>query len=446
MKSCPKCNRTFPDETQKFCTFDGGLLISSQPFDPNATVRTTVADAAPPAPAPTHAQDDTSRDLPQEYATIIDRPSATMAGARDTAPTSGQTTIGFDEPATQIVPAPPPAAPPSVTPPPPPPVTPPSPPAAAAPPPAPMTSTAPIATAPVSPTPKTPVATAPVYHAPDTVMGVMPPVAAPPKKKSKLPLIIGGLLLLLLLGGGALAGAFFLFIKPRLDQNRTAVVTDDTPIVDTNKNSNADTTPTPVAEASPSVEEYVPPAGTTQFLNSKDTLDGRLAEHYFDFSFYYPAAWSKDPKAGVPGAANFARVERHLPPDFTQESFSVGWYTSAGSFVADLPNFPKRAKEFSESLSKIYPEYEKVSEGPTKINSMDAYEFRWKGLSKGTEKGDIQLWGRVVFLPTGIEGDSTGATLTMLTTSLAGELSSVEDVGERGQMPVILESFRFGKK
>ena len=49
-------------------------------------------------------------------------------------------------------------------------------------------------------------------------------------------------------------------------------------------------------------------------------------------------------------------------------------------------------------------------------------------------------------LPTGTEGDSTGATLNMLTTSLAGELSSVEDVGERGQMPVILDSFRFGKK
>jgi hypothetical protein len=275
-------------------------------------------------------------------------------------------------------------------------------------------------------------------------MGVMPPVGdAPAKKKSKVPLIIGGLLLLLLLGGGALAGAFFMFIKPRLDQTHT-VTTE--PVPETNRNTNPDTTPTPVAEASPSVEEYVPPAGTTQFVNSKDSLDGKLAEHYFDFSFYYPEGWSKDPKAGIPGAANFARVERHLPPDFTQESFSVGWYTSAGSFVADLPNFPKRAEEFSASLAKTIPEYEKVSEGPTKINSMDAYEFRWKGLSKGTEKGDLQLWGRVVFLPTGTEGDTTGATLTMLTTSLAGELSSVADVGERGQMPVILESFRFGKK
>jgi hypothetical protein len=276
-------------------------------------------------------------------------------------------------------------------------------------------------------------------------MGVMPPPSAP-KKKSKLPLIIGGLLLLLVLGAGALVGGFFLFIKPRLDEaNARKTSRDDTPVVDTNRNTNNEVA-TPTPEPSPSVAEYVAPPGTVQFVNSKDNLDGKLAERYFDFSFYYPQAWTKDPKAGVPGAGNFVRVERHLPPDFTQEAFAVSWYTSAGSFVADLPNFPKRAEELSALLAKNYPEYEKVSEGPTKINSMDAYEFRWKGLSKGTEKGDLQLWGRVVFLPTGNEGDSAGATLLMLTTSLAGELSSVSDVGERGEMPVILESFRFGKK
>ena len=44
MKSCPKCNRTFPDEGQKFCTFDGGLLIAPQTFDPNATMRATSID------------------------------------------------------------------------------------------------------------------------------------------------------------------------------------------------------------------------------------------------------------------------------------------------------------------------------------------------------------------------------------------------------------------
>ena len=45
---------------------------------------------------------------------------------------------------------------------------------------------------------------------------------------------------------------------------------------------------------------------------------------------------------------------------------------------------------------------------------MDGYEFRWEGLSKGTEKGDLHLWGRVIFLPTGKEGDTTGAILVSL--------------------------------
>jgi len=67
-------------------------------------------------------------------------------------------------------------------------------------------------------------------------------------------------------------------------------------------------------------------------------------------------------------------------------------------------------------------------------------------LSKGTEKGDIQVWGRVVFVPTGHEGDTAGATLIMLATSLAPELSGVDDVGDKGQMPLILDSFRFAKK
>ena len=433
MKSCPKCNRTFPDETQKFCTFDGGLLISSQPFDPNATVRTTSAELATPPPAPppqpsSSAQDETSRDLPSDFETVLNhRAAETMAGGRETAPTAAETMIGLESaaPPSPTPRTPPTPRPPSV-PPPPPPVTPtPPPPVAAAPPPPPSSTV--------------------LEKAPETVMGVMPPPSAP-KKKSKLPLIIGGLLLLLVLGAGALVGGFFLFIKPRLDEaNARKTSRDDTPVVDTNRNTNNEVA-TPTPEPSPSVAEYVAPPGTVQFVNSKDNLDGKLAERYFDFSFYYPQAWTKDPKAGVPGAGNFVRVERHLPPDFTQEAFAVSWYTSAGSFVADLPNFPKRAEELSALLAKNYPEYEKVSEGPTKINSMDAYEFRWKGLSKGTEKGDLQLWGRVVFLPTGNEGDSAGATLLMLTTSLAGELSSVSDVGERGEMPVILESFRFGKK
>jgi hypothetical protein len=247
------------------------------------------------------------------------------------------------------------------------------------------------------------------------------------------------------LGVGAAVAAFFLVIKPRLqpaEPERSVVATKPQPAEPVNTNVN----PPAPSEAKPAEADFVAPPNTTKFANAAGNLDGKLAEHFLDFSFYYPNDWQPDPKAGTASSGNFAKVERRLPPDFTQENFAVRWYPSKGTYDADLPDLPKQAEEFSASLAKFFPEYRKVSEGPTKINSLDAYEFRWAGVSRGTEKGDLQLWGRVVFVPTGVAGDANGAILSMFTTSLAPELTGVEDVGVKGEMPVILESFRFGKK
>src|SRR6185369_11845243 len=188
MKSCPKCNRTFPDAGQKFCTFDGGLLIAPQTFDPNMTIRQTTGEIAPPA-----SEKPTSRDLPDPNATIADSSFAsTIALPRNTGPTGPQTTSDFGQvynPSSALgqeqtvalgqVPQP------HVTPQPPPP-----------------------APAPPPPQPSAPVVTtAPTPLAP-----------TPAKKKSKLPLIIVGILVFLFLGGGALAAIFFVVVKPRLGE------------------------------------------------------------------------------------------------------------------------------------------------------------------------------------------------------------------------------------
>ncbi len=425
MKSCPKCNRTFPDEGQKFCTFDGGLLIAPQTFDPNATIRATSIDLNATA-----SERPTSRDLPDPNATIIESYPATVALPRNTGPTTGPTgatsnTSDISQPA-----APPPQAPTQwVAPPPPPPppvMPPPAPPTPAAEPPR-------ATTGEIAAPPQAAVAQAPSAPLP-------PPVV---KKKSKMPWIIAGVLLFLLLGGGALAGVFFFVIKPKLDEmnaqrnprpSASPIVSQPSPASTVEAS-----TPTPA-------DNYVPPPGTVQFVNSKDKLDGVLSDHYFDFSFYYPKTWKSDAKAGVAGATNFVKVDRTLPPNSIQENFAVGWYTSSGTFVGDLKSYPQRVEELSRSFAKIFPDYKKVSEGPTKVNSMEAYEFRWQGLSTDDKGADLKLWGRVIFLPVGNEGATTGATLSMLSTSLAPELSSVEDVGEHGESPVILESFRFGKK
>jgi hypothetical protein len=409
MKSCPKCNRTYPDEGQKFCTFDGGLLIAPQTFDPNVTIRATSVDLSLPS------EKATSRELPQPPPPDLNETMAasyapTTTLPRNTGPTTGTpTTADF-----------------SRTPPPPP-----------------VTQSAPVPiSAPLAPQAQEPPTAT-------TIPSVQPstPLGAVEKKKSKLPLIVVSVVLLLLLLGGGLVGLAIFFrpqIEEALGRNRPAET--PTPIVQTNTNTNASATPevSPGDKTNANSDTFKPPADAIHFVSSKSNLDGKLAEHYLDFSFYYPQAWKKDPKAGVPGASNFVLVERSLPTHFPLENFAVGWYTSTGTFIGDLRNYPERVEEYSSALARQFPEYRKVSEGPTKINSMQGYEFRWEGLSKGTEKGDVHLWGRVVFLPTGTEGDTAGATLTMFATSLADELKGVEDVGEKGQMPLILESFRFG--
>ncbi len=376
MKRCPKCSRTYPDDKQKFCTIDGGLLVNaSQAFDPNATIATS-------RPLGEMPSDESVKDELRDLAETIAFTAASTGGiSKPGGPTGSETVydLGVQRP--------------------------------------------------------TPPQTPPGTASPQPAVS-----AAPPAKKSKVPLILGILALLLLLGAGAVVALFFVVIKPRLDEKQA-----DRQVVTTTENKNAnDNSNTSVEKTA--TDDVAAPPNTVLFANSRASLDGKLAEHYIDFSFNYPDTWQTDPRAGVPGASNFVKVERRLPPDFTQENFAVGWYTSKGTFEADEATFPQLVEILGASLAKGFPEYRKVSEGPTKVNSLDAYEFRFVSVSRGTEKGDLDLWGRVIFLPSGVAGEQTGATLILLATSLAPELSGVEDVGEKGEMPVILETFLFGRK
>jgi hypothetical protein len=277
-----------------------------------------------------------------------------------------------------------------------------------------------------------------------------PSQSAPAKKSGRAPLIVG-LVVLVLLGG--LAAWYFLVYKKgdegAAGGNANANANANTAAnananAGANTNANANT----AANANASSTPVPPGAGETQFVNASAGLDGKLAENYSDFSFNYPSTWEKDPKAGVAGASNFVKVERRLPPDFTQENFAVSWYESQGTYEADEREevFRKLVDSWESRLSKNFPEYQKLSDGPTTVNGIKGYELRFQSVSRGTEKGDITLWGRVVFLPPGAEGKKNGTQLLMLTTSLAPELTSADDIGVKGELPVILNSFKMGSK
>jgi hypothetical protein len=294
-------------------------------------------------------------------------------------------------------------------------------------------------------------ASAPIPAAPEAVPAATaqpaPPVAAPPvapKKRSKLPLILGILFVLLFLGaGGAVAGYFFV-LKPILEKKRVAVAEPSRPELKPIVVSTPDVVETKPEKPKIEVPPYTAPADAVQFVNSSARLDGKLAEHYVDFSFYYPKNWQKDPNAGVSGASNFARVERRLPPDFTQENFAVGWYASAGSEEGDLATFHTLAENLSAQYARNpdFLNYRKTSEGPTTVGAYDGYEFRFETAARNRK--DIKIWGRVIFLPP-VDGSKNGVTLLMFATSLAPEVRSVDDVGVKGELPMMLQSFRFVK-
>ena len=283
------------------------------------------------------------------------------------------------------------------------------------------------------------------------------------KRKSKTGLVLGilGGLLVLLIAGGALL--FFTVIKPRYLANANGNGNINTTNTGGSSNANANTNGNESANANQNtntggnsnmdaglgIPPAAPPPGSEKFVNSSASLDGKLAEHYIDFSFFYPQGWRKDPRSGVAGASNFVKVERLKPPDYTQENFAVGWYSSSGTFEGDKDLFPKLVEVLNSSFARnaqSFPEYRKISEGETTVGLYKGYEFRFESIVRGTANGDVRQWGRVVFLPPTGTGEKNGVTLLMLATSLAPELTSAEDVGLKGELPVILDTFRFGKE
>jgi len=412
MQRCPKCGRTYQDDNQKFCTFDGGRLEQPSASGSAPTVvdlNKTMQAGFPPPPPQQHEPGSTAPIVPPDLnRTVMGGPATPTSEfqSHPTGPTQGPTSSPLQPSATSnsLPPSPVPSQqlPPHA-------VSMPSQPLGPSSAPLPSANTAPIG-----------------------------------KKSSKLPWILGGVAVLLLLGLGA-GGVLLWFVTSRAEKSRTGTTINTSRDENANANQSSNNNNTATATASPSPTAVQPPPNSTQFVNTRRNLNSLLTEHYADFSFYYPRSWELDTKAGSEGSSNFVKVERKLPPDFTQENFAVGYYESNGTVEADRPVYPSLVRSFDSKLSATFPEYHKVSEGETKINSISGYEFRFQSVSRGTEKGDITIWGRVVFLPPGTEGDKRGVTLLMLATSVAPELTSIDDVGVRGELPVILNTFKLGQ-
>lgn len=196
---------------------------------------------------------------------------------------------------------------------------------------------------------------------------------------------------------------------------------------------------TPMDVESPPLPRKVnQPPHTEYFENSRENLKGELAKNFRGFTFYYPADWTKNPPT-----TNFADVARYGATGTPIEQFLVNYYESKGTFTSDADRFPKLVEQAASDLTKALDgKFTLLSQGETKVNGdWRAYEMKFKGegVTKNGEK--ITLWGRRLWIPAARPGTKTGFVITMLATSLSPDVKSADDVGVKGELASVLETF-----
>lgn len=175
-------------------------------------------------------------------------------------------------------------------------------------------------------------------------------------------------------------------------------------------------------------------ADLVHYASSPEGLSGNLAENYVAFELSYPKSWivKDDPQ-------NFVSIERNVDAK-TWENLNVGYFQTAGSTGANEALYSPLIASLHEQFATQFSGLEKVHEGKTKVGPYDAYEgiFHSTTNVNGTP---VDIYMRAVLLPTP-EGDK-GVTLLMMGTSFHPELDKPSDLGEKGELPAVLESFRF---
>ena len=200
-----------------------------------------------------------------------------------------------------------------------------------------------------------------------------------------------------------------------------------------------------IGEIAPLPRQIAQPPNSVFFQNSKQKAKGDLLKNFLSFTLYYPKDWKTNEvaaseKAGTRG--KFLDISRDHESGTPIEKMLVSYYESKGTFKSDEENFSKLVKETNETLKKIVPNYQMISEGEIKINgNWKAYEIKFQGGGETANGEKLDLWGRRLFIPVTRPGMRSGYEITMFATSLSNEVKNVDDVGVKGELAAILETF-----
>lgn len=199
-------------------------------------------------------------------------------------------------------------------------------------------------------------------------------------------------------------------------------------------------------ETPPPPRQVQAPPKTIYFENSKLNMNESLASKFRGFSVYYPESWKRKlvDRNGDKVDDKFLDIALTDKNGIPIEQFMVSPYESTGTFKLDTERFPdlvaKSNKDIAGSLEDAT--YRVVAEGATTIQSgrWKAYEVNFE-LKAELDGKPFYLWGRRLWIPIQRPGAKTGFILTMLSTSLSEDVKSADDVGKKGDLKQIVQTF-----
>jgi hypothetical protein len=183
-------------------------------------------------------------------------------------------------------------------------------------------------------------------------------------------------------------------------------------------------------------------SGIAHFVNSPDSARSMaLRDAYVDFSFDYPARWSQTPQPIDGTAQNYVRVAAPMVNGYEPEAFLVGYVAGTGNAARDRASLPAGTLALAGQFGASLQNYRIVSSGPARVGGYDSYGWRFTATAPGVNgEPPVQIYGRGdLILP---PGASRGVTLVAMATSRAGDIHNAAEVGERGALKAILNSFR----
>lgn len=228
-----------------------------------------------------------------------------------------------------------------------------------------------------------------------------------------------------------------------------APLTEDTAVqpVQNAPNSTSDTAPAPARETEmpPLPRNVSQPPNSVFYQNTKENLKGDLLRNFVGFTLFYPKDWKiNGPQSGATANSRgkFLDISRVTPEGKLKEQMLISYYSSKGTFNDDSEKFPLMVKETNDTLKKLLPGYQMVSEGEIKVNgNWRAYEVKFQGGGTSESGEKLVVWGRRLFIPAARLGVRNGFEITMLATSLAENVRSVDDIGVKGELAAILDTF-----